>query len=270
MKDQNRKTKSSRNSLRLLGIFFIVVISAVLLSLGHRIFTLVSESKFDGQHSFLVSFIYKNDVDIIGINPSQKSFSHLQVRGGKSSKENIQESGVLTDSTVTLAKPFVITNVSDYFIKAAWHQDKIVTDLTIYDLSRLGLVTKNIAKDSLNSESVHIPFDQAAASSMLEQLFLDDAIDADNQTVAIVNGTGVPGIGTRLEQPLSSLGVNIISVTNSDSVKSSSKITYMGKKSYTVKRLSSLLHLPTEQITSQGISDIIILIGKDRSQTDQF
>lgn len=269
MRDVKHTNKSSRSSLRLLVIFCVVVFAAVILSLGYRLFTLIQGSRFDGQHSFLVAFIYKNDVDVVSISPDQKSYSHLQIRGGKSSHEDLQEVAVIPDSTITLAQPFDLSRLSTYFFKAAWHQEGITTPLNIYDLYRLGLQTESIAKDTIVSESIHIPFDQSSAASLLQELFVDNTIDQENKTVAIINGTGVPGLGSRLEQALTPIGVHVISVTNSN-IASTSKITYYGEKSYTLKHISQLLQMPVVTTSMQGISDIIILLGRDRSQTDQF
>ncbi len=270
MKDHKNKTQSNRSSLKLLWIFCLLVVLAVVFSLGYRLFTLMRESKFDGQHQFIVAFINNADVDVVSVNPSQKAYNHLQIRGGKNSSDDLQQAGVIPDSYITLPKPFSLDSLSEYFSEAAWHQGNVTSPLNLYDLYRLSLLTKHIDRQAITSESVHIPFDQTASSTMLEQLFIDDAIDQDNKTVAIINGAGLPGLGTRLEQALSLRGVNVISVTNADGVKSSSKITYVGDKTYTVKRLSQLLSLPTEEVMTQGISDIIITLGKDKTTTTQF
>lgn len=270
MRDHKHKAQSKRSSLKLLVFFCLAVLLAVSLSLGYKLFTLMQSSVFDGQHAIMVSFIYHNDVDVIGINPQQKSFSHLQIRGGSSSEDAMSEASILPDATITLQEPFSIDNLSNYFFKANGHQGGEQTALNIYDLYRLGALTKSISPQDITTQSVHVPLDTSASTTLLQQLFLDDAIDSENKTVSIRNGAGLVGLGTRLEQPLTTIGVSVISVTNSDKVSSTSKIQYYGKKSYTLKRLATLLHMPTEQITTQGISDIIIIVGKDRSQTTEF
>jgi hypothetical protein len=270
MRKKPNSKKSSQNSLKILAIFCVIVGLAIAASLGYRLFMLMRDSKFDSAHNFVVAFDYHNDIDVVAINPTQKTFSHLQVRGGKSREDTEKEISLLVDTSIVLTKPFQFSSLSTYFSDAAWHKDAITSSLNIYDLYRLSLLTKHIAPDTVSTQSIHLPFDPTISNTMLEQLFLDETIDQENKTVSIVNGAGVPGLGTRLEQALSVMGVNVISVTNADTVKSSSEITYFGDKSYTLTRLQRLLGLPVTESSSQGLSDIIILIGRDMGQTTKF
>lgn len=270
MRKKTESKKSSESSLRILFLFCVFVVVAICLSLGYRLFTLMRDSKYDTNHNFIVAFTYHNDIDYIEINSSQKEFSHLEVRGGNNLQESKKEVGILTDTDISLTHPFSLDALSSYFTDAAWHKNSTSSTLNIYDLYRLSFTTKHISPQSITSQKIHIPFDSSLSSTMLEQLFLDQTIDQENKTVAIVNGTGVAGLGTRLEMALTTMGVNVISVKNADKVESMSSISYSGEKSYTLDRLQSLLSFPIAYTPSAALSDIIILIGKDTSQTTKF
>ena len=82
MRKKTSPKKSSESSLRILYLFCGMVLIAIGLSLGYRLFNLMKDSKYDSSHNFLVAFTYHNDIDFVEINSSQKTFSHLQVRGG--------------------------------------------------------------------------------------------------------------------------------------------------------------------------------------------
>jgi hypothetical protein len=270
MRKKNSPKKSSESSLRILFLFCAMVVIAISLSLGYRLFNLMRDSKYDSNHNFLITFIYHNDIDFVEINSSQKTFSHLKVRGGSNLQDTKKEVGLLSDTDINLAKPFSINSLSDYFMDAAWHKNNVKSSLNIFDLYRLSFATKHITSQSISSQELHIPFDENLSGTMLEQLFLDESLDQENKTVSIVNAAGVPGLGTRLERTLSHIGINIISVKNADDIKSTSSIEYTGEKSYTLDRLEDLLSLPPSQSSSQSISDIIIIIGKDMNQTTKF
>jgi len=270
MRKKPTQKKSSRSSLKLLFLFCAVVFMAIGLSLGYRLFNLIRESKYDTKHSFLITFIYRNDIDIVEISSDKKTFSHLEVRGGKNATDAQQEVGIITDTHFTLSEPFSLTHLSRYFTDAVLPKRSVKSTLNIFDLYRLSFATKGISQQSITSQKVHVPLDQDLSSTMLEQLFLDETIDQENKSVSIINGTGVPGLGTRLERALTSLGVSVISVKNADSVKSSSTISYSGEKTYTLDRIKDLLPFSVTPTSNQPISDIIILIGKDMSQTTRF
>ncbi len=270
MRKKTSPKKSSESSLRILYLFCGMVLIAIGLSLGYRLFNLMKDSKYDSSHNFLVAFTYHNDIDFVEINSSQKTFSHLQVRGGDTLQETRKEVGLLPDAEIALGKPFSIKLLSQYFTDAAWHKNNVTSTLNIFDLYRLSFATNHVSPQSITSQEVHVPFDDNLSGSMLEQLFLDEAIDQDNKTISIVNAAGVPGLGTRLERALSHIGMNIISVRNADSIQSTSSIEYYGEKGYTVERLQDLLSLPLTQSSSQSISDIIIIVGKDMNQTTRF
>jgi len=270
MRKKPSPKKSSESSLRILLLFCVIVITAIGLSLGYRLFTLMRDSMYDSKHNFIIAFTYRNDVDFVEVNSEQKTLSHLQVRGGNNLINTKKEVGVLSDTDISLSKPFSLDSLSNYFTDATWHKNNIKSNLNIFDLYRLHFATKHISPQSITSERIHIPIDTSLSSTMLEQLFLDETIDQENKTVSIINGTGVVGLGTRLERALSNMGINVISVKNADRVESASVINYNGEESYTLDRLQNLLLIPTNQTSSVALSDIIILIGKDMSQTTRF
>ena len=56
----------------------------------------------------------------------------------------------------------------------------------------------------------------------------------------------------------------MILLSTSDILKDTSEIQYSDYKSYTVSKLEKLLDFKTEKISKKGISDVIIVIGKDK------
>ncbi|MGH7245382.1 MAG: hypothetical protein ACREGI_00425, partial [Candidatus Levyibacteriota bacterium] len=62
---------------------------------------------------------------------------------------------------------------------------------------------------------------------------------------------------------------NVISVTTAQTDQTTSIISYYGDVSYTTRRLSKILEIPLVKVTSPGLSDITIQIGKDKGESVQ-
>lgn len=263
--------KSADSSVRVLILFCVVVFVAIIFSLGFKLFSLIQNSKYSSNHNFIIAFIYKQDMDFVDINAQQKTLSHLEIRGGGSLSKTQREIGLIPDTTITLSQAFSMDRLSTYFMAAAWKKKEAQSNLNIYDLYRLSLATSRQNKQGLQSQKIHFPLDDNAWDKTLEQLFLDSTINQENKTVSIVNAAGVMGLGTRLERALSRVGINVISVRNADEIESSSSIRSTTDKSYTAEHLHDLLGFPITMSTSQQeVSDIIITLGKNMTQTNAF
>lgn len=258
-----KSTSKSRSSLGVLGIFCAIVFVAIMASLAYRLFGLIETSKYDPAHTFLLAFSYKNDLDIIAVRPHGETSSHLVVRGARSLGDARLAAGIIPDGVITLHRRFSDLRQTSHLLSEVAMHGQGQTDLNIYDLIRLSLATQRLSPESLSAQIIQVS-EQGTPSSLPQDFFSDQTISQENKTVAIINGTGVPGLGTRLEEAISQLGGNVISVTNSTEEKEHSSISY-ADKSYTLSHISSLLDLTPELTTKQGLSDIIILIGKDRS-----
>ncbi|HVZ58206.1 MAG TPA: LytR C-terminal domain-containing protein [Patescibacteria group bacterium] len=219
-------------------------------------------SKYDPNHTIVISFVYKNDLDLLALHPNDTPPAHVSVRGASSPDAARGAVDILTDVTVELPQPFSqVSNVSQYFWQAFQHRGA-KTNLNSYDLVRLALATRGLSNNTVEDATLHLPHDQSL--ELAQNFFSDKTIMQENKTIAIVNGTQINGLGTRLESALDALGGNVISVTNSSIPNKKSSLIYVGEKSYTSSHLSSLLHIPAQSTSHQGLSDIIIVVGQDQ------
>lgn len=260
---KNTTKKDQGKSLRLLRLFCIVVGIAILGSLGLRMVNLVRASQFDGSHQFIIAFVYQNSIDLIQLNPTQKKSSHLRVTGAKDLGDARSKLPLPADTIVRLSKP--LSDPSDaarYFFWTALYNGGTTTTLSIYDRIRLGIIALQSPLDS--SETVNVSDDSAKNEQEITQLLVDQDLVNENKSITITNASGFPGLGVRLEKALSVLGGTVIAVNNGDVIQPTSEVRYSGEKSYTVTRLSKLIHVTPLKEESSGLSDIIITIGKDK------
>lgn len=262
---KNKRLHRSQANLRVLVVFLIIVSVAIVLSLLYRLFTLIQESRFKGTQVFTVGFISEREYDIVAIHPKEKTLTHLKVRGLKDTTAKQRAVGIIVNATVNLPAPFEHpSKVDDYFRKALLRQSKVKTNLTVYDLVRLLFVVQRISPHAIESEDVSLPLPQTELDEVIQRLFINQTLTDENKTITIINATGVAGRGSQLERALVNLGANVIAVKSVEQEEETSSIQYFGEKSYTVSYLSSLLSMPLQKDTQQGLSDIIIVIGKDQ------
>ncbi|KKQ29054.1 MAG: hypothetical protein US43_C0009G0001, partial [Candidatus Levybacteria bacterium GW2011_GWA1_37_16] len=102
------------------------------------------------------------------------------------------------------------------------------------------------------------------------RLASDTSIEKDHQTIRIINGTEVIGLGNRLARLITNMGGDVIIVATSDSLIKKSSILYIDKKTYTVERLQKVLGYEVAKEENNAISDITIVIGEDKLNSLPF
>lgn len=159
--------------------------------------------------------------------------------------------------------PLALTNYSLY------NQTKY-KDISVIDVLRMWYLYGVYPVTKKEVEVITLPDDIATYETTLDGFFIDSKLERDKESITIVNGTSVSGLGGKMERMLTKIGANVISVTTSHDLIQETKIIYFGDKSYTVERLASLLGYPVEKREGTALSDILIEIGEDSQRTDKF
>lgn len=263
---QQKKPSPTRNNLRPIFIFCAVVFLVITTSLLFKLSVLIKDSKVDKADTFTVLFVYKDDVDIVTLSSNEKKLSHLKIIGKGTVEDKLHASGILPDDKLVLKNTFEgYTMTSSYFYDAALHKKGIKTTLSFYDLMRLALQSKSVTTSSMDTKSIRLPVDENVIDALVVKMLKDQSFIQDNKTISIVNATGLVGVGTKFGRIFSNMGLTVVSVTNGEKIQENSDISYYGDKSYTTSRLSSLLMINPKNNTMLGLSDIILTLGKDKS-----
>jgi|GEM_PF-3206380 len=261
---KHQKPSPTRGSLRLIFIFCAVVFSVITFSLLFRLFFLIRESRVDRADAFTVSFVYKEMVDVVTVLRDEKKLSHLKITGKGTPGEKLLAVGLLPDTQLTLSTPFKgYEHTSSYFYDASFHKNGIATTLSFYDLLRLALAAKAISASSMATDSIKLPSDEHSSDVIVSRMLRDQSLLQDDKTITIINATGVVGLGTKVGRAFSNMGLSVVAVNNGEKPLKSSAITFYDSKSYTSSRLSSLLSIVPKESSKQGLSDIILTLGKD-------
>lgn len=233
---------------------------------------MVKNSKFEGSEGFIVLVQQADHKKAVfyGFDPTSGNFSQLIVTSPTNLVNlnqllSLPADGEIEKKTIHEGQefPFEFSSASLYIQKRA-------KDISFIDAFRLWLFSKTTRENMKRSDHLTLPATQEIIDSVLDDAFIDSRLEKDKQTITITNGTTVSGLGGKLEQSISRIGGNVISVTTSHSLLKESKIIYYGERTYTVDRLSQILPFPVEAREGNSVSDILIEIGENTKNTELF
>ncbi len=267
----NKNTAANdRRSLKTFFLYAAIVLFFIIISLAIKTFFIIQQSKFDGEHQFIVAIAKgKNVEEVISFNPAMPAVSLLQIKGKPVSLASFGKTfGFIPDATITAMSDMQLgSDVAKTMTAVAWRYNRLKTDITIFDIARLLFISKK-AKNTI--DEITLPADTVLLDKKMVTLFTDEAISAENVTIQIVNASDVSGLGKRLERVLTNRGGNVVSIATSHTPETSSKIQYFGKETYTLKKLGKLLQFPITQLEKETIANIVIVLGEDSQNTTKF
>nr|MBI5455893.1 LytR C-terminal domain-containing protein [Candidatus Levybacteria bacterium] len=265
------KKNKKKSNIKLAGLFVLLVLGLVILSVFFKIVFLIRDSRFDGIHKFNIEFIANEEINIVSFSPLNKSLTMLSVKDKIDNKDNLSKSlGVPVDGRIITKDRLTKNNTFLILLKSILPFGNSIKDLTQIDLFRLALFSRMVSDVSISEKEISSKFNDAQKSTIISLLFSDSSIYEENQTIEIINSTDVYGLGGRLANLISHMGGNVVLVSSGDKIEKASKIIYSGKLTYTVKKLSNYLNMPLEKSDKKSIADVIIIIGTDKAEGDKF
>ncbi len=250
--------KSSRQqfgqSLSIAVVFICTVVLFLLVGVSVKLTLLFMSSSFDGTHQYILSLNSKsNPSELIVYSPQTKSASLVTIHGG-----NAQGIDVPVDASANVPYIHSIPKLTQNIFAAS---DK--DNMTILDAIRLFLFVNSLNQDSFHYQEITLPLSAVDREKLFSNLFFDNGLYADNESVAVINATGESGIGSKVAHMLTTIGVNVISVTSSDP-QATSILTSSHTQSYTAQRIAKLFRVHPQNTGSAGsLSDSTLTIGKD-------
>lgn len=252
---------SGAKSLRLVVWFIFALFTVLIISLSIKTISMLSNSNFDGKHRFTIflSDLNKN-VAVISQEPDGRTV--IFQFSGKPTKKQIESFLLIPfdGSIYAQRKVSYDSSVSNIYSSFLFSTNTSYDSITPFDLFRLFLLSLQDQKRDFVKESVDITKGKSGGDLKLK-VFIDGGIVSDNKTIAIINSTGVSGLGQRLEQVFISLGGSVVSVTTGRDLQEPTHIFYSGDKSYSVKRIERIFHQQAE-VGDTGAADILVVVGE--------
>lgn len=265
-----KKQKNSFSNTKIAIVFFILLAFFVGLSLAFKLVLVVRAGQFDSSKRFNLTIADNKNLEVMSLGPAEKTIAVFKLNKNIGGKEAGKFLGVPIDG-------FLLCNCLDLnqkpdsmFLKAIFNYKKVQTNLTIIDLIKLLVFSRTIAPSSIVTKNFEGDLISSELDKVVIELASDELIEKDNQTIQIINGTDVVGLGNRLARLVTNMGGDVIIVATSQSPRKGSKILYIDQKTYTIERLSKVLGYPAIKDASNAISDIAIIIGGDKVSSAPF
>lgn len=259
-------SKKIKNST-LIVLFCCFVFLAIVVSIIVKIIILVRESTFDNHHQFIVEVREGNQKEkIIAFNPNTNTMAVLDVSGVKN-KSDIIGLQIPINAQLVLPDKARFSNVPSLLFGMELHcQNAQCVHINSVDLFKLYLFAKSLHGNAIKTDQISLPASQTTLTTRIPALFTDTTIYKEAVSIAIVNASGQPGLGTMLSTLLTDIGCNVIAVSSDNTQDNSTIQSTEINPSYTLYRVMQILHLQSQKMQKPGISDIIITIGKNHPQ----
>ena len=260
--------------MKMLVIYGLIVFFLVLVSLLFRVFSIIKESKFDGQHRFTLAVGEgEKAFGLLSFEPETASISLLTFSNGSSMSfsELNRQVGIIPDGYIKTRYPLDLHGaIPSLLWSFIFNSNSLTKNVTIYDLMRFYFFASKIPVSSISIQELAVSADAGVFNKEVALLFTDTSLSRENISIQIVNASGKPGLGSRLERVIANMGGNVVSVKTAMTSEMISKIEYNGQETYTLRKLNSLLSIRSEALKGQAIAEIVILLGKDMSDMSLF
>lgn len=266
--------KQEKHTLRLAGEFLFVVAFFIILSFAFRFYILIESSQYSGDHRFTIGYIRQQDGSrvlsaVVSFAPDTHTISELlfpkpiSLQAAQSALLIPFDATIIDSVSSSKNTAFVSTPLQSSLFSLLLAYGKLKTTLTSLDLFRLWLFAGTVDSSAVTARMSTVEDLQNDASNQIEKLFTDSLLVQDHKTIAIVNASGVLGLGSKLSKFMTNIGGNVVSVTTATVMQHNSTIAFTDDESYTTKRLSAILRLPVQESQQQLIADVLITLGEE-------
>lgn len=264
------KNKPSLSNIKIAIIFFALVFTIILISLIAKSISIVSRSLFDNTNRFTISVSSNKNREVISFSPKAQSISVLHLDKDSKNLKIASTLAIPIDAKVENLSDINGNNISSLMFNLFLNYKDIKTNLTIFDILRLYLFARTVPPNYVYVKHISLSLDSSKIDKIVSQLFSDEVIEKENANVEIINATNVAGLGNRLGRIVTNIGGNVVIVSTENKEEALSTVSYSGRKSYTVEKLSKILGFKVVKVNKKSIADIVIVIGKDSLPTLSF
>lgn len=251
---RKKVAQKKSTTLRLAGVFILLVVLLISFSLCVKLWLLFSKSTFDGNHQFILGITHDQKVD--GVIVFDPTTPHIEIIALKASSAVDLDTFVPRDADTLGA---IGSGKEDDIVHTALVSAK---GINVLDKIRLLLFSQTVPKAQVQMTSVSLPIDSISENS-LKNILTDEALYKEAVSIAVVNASGVAGLGNTIAAKLETIGANVISVTTADQESKTSSLVTTDSNSYTLKRLEHLFSISPKIITAQQLATITLILGSD-------
>ncbi len=263
-----KKIEQSISNSKIAIVFFVFLTFIVGISLILKVAAVIKDSQFDDSKRFTLSLTNGKNIEVISLSPDSKDITVFKFDSNVKFEEVGRILEIPIDGFITFKSQDLNQKISLLFKSAVFNCNNLKTNLTIIDLLKLAISARAIPENSINTIIVKDP--SKLDLGKVDRLVIDSFIENERQTIKIINGTGVSGLGSRLARFITNMGGNVIMVATENGKEKKSYISYIDKRTYTVKRLQKILGYEVVRNKDNTLSDVTIVIGEDKLNNIPF
>jgi len=257
MRARSAQKKSKTKTLQIAVLFTVVVVLIIGISLIIKVCLLFSRSTFDSTHQYIFQINHSQErSSVIIFDPDTQKIALLHLHGSDANAPLAQTLHIPADSKIDEIQDKSISHDGIHELLIDGHQ------LNIIDKLKLLLYSQTVASEDIHTIDVFLPL-TSSTDGLLTPFLTDQSMYKEGVSIAIINGSGIAGLGNNTAAILEHIGANVISVTTADKESPTSSLVYTGEKKYTVSRIEKILSLHAQSISTQHIATITITLGAD-------
>ncbi len=264
-----KQKESVLSNTRIAIVFFVFLVFIIGISLVFKVIGVVRAGQFDDSRRFTITMNSGKNTQVMSISPNSKNIAIFKLNNNVKPAEAGRLLEIPVDGFISSDVLDLNEKIGSLFMKTIFSYNSVKTNLTVVDLLKLSMLTRTIPENSIDFKLVG-DINPVESDKIVGHLVSDDLIEKEHQTIQIINGTGIGGFGNRLARLVGNMGGDVIIVATSDSPKNKSFVLYIDKKNYTVERLRKVLGYEAVRESDNAISDITIVIGKDKVNSAPF
>jgi hypothetical protein len=265
-----KKKEAVTSNTKVAIVFFVFLALIVGISLIFKVIAVIRVGQFDSSKRFTLSITNGKNIEIISLSPSSKNIVIFKLNDGTRPAEAGRLLGIPIDGSISCGSLILDQKLNSLFMSAIYNYRRLDASITIIDLLRIAMVVRTIPESAIDTRIIGDNVGGLNLDKVVNRLVSDALVEKDNQTIQIINGTGISGLGNRLARLVTNMGGDVIIVATSESLRSKSNISYIDKKTYTVEKLQKILGYATVKESNNAISDITIVIGEDKVNSAPF
>lgn len=258
-----KHTRTSDKSTRLGLLFCFLLFFLIFVSITYKGIQLFNVSLYDDSHQF--TFLFRNsfsEQEIVSLNPVDKKIQRFIIKSKTNTPVTTQlqipvDAAIVTSYEEKLSEP-----LGERLKRVFFRFQQVKTSLTLIDVARIYFLVSTIPSE--DNQVREFVVDPEKNDEEIGDSFLDRTIIAENKTIQIINATGISGVGSTLESALERVGMTVVAVNTARKETGASKVLLVNEPSYTSLKLERFLGVTAGKQEGNSISDIIIILGKDK------
>lgn len=263
------KTLSKKSNGFYLAVFFILFVTALVISICIRSIHLYNSAYFTSD-SIMVLVVTEKNSHIMRLDTQSNKISQLKISDVALDASNLKNASINTG--VPLHAAIQITGAESEIDQLLQLRSAIgllvsgdlkLTQLNEWDILRIAYEARKVPSENRVLKDIkNYVHDRSIISQIdheLYELFRDPEVINEQISVEVINATSMSGLASSVAKMLENGGYTVVSIRSSDPAKSS--IQTNSPDTITAYHIQKIFDFPVTPLGKNAVSDIRVIIG---------